>query len=247
MKKASLILVACCVVLGCSQSFALSPKTVLTEASPQGSSRNQNSPFGKKPVFLFLGHHGSGKSTLAEECARELNLSFVSTGDVLKEGYFGIPAQERQYITKNVILRAFFHGFEAGKGLILDMHFTEKSGLNPENPLPPYLDPSVYYFAGIVHIAVSEKTARERMVQRNREQANTQSLSDVRILRHNQYTEPKIDFFKSFYPDRFIEVNNDQEGGIPEKVGEILDRISRLANPKAQQLIAKSPLPARSA
>ena len=180
-----------------------------------------------KKLFLIIGAPGSGKTTDAELIARENDaITHYSTGDMLRAEVVSgskLGQEIDQFISKGLIVPikiAIETIINAIKNAPTDIIIIDGYPRSMEqlNALDEYLatDTSLE-LTSVIEVAVSEETARDRVLGRNRGADDNNEVFDNRM---KVYIEPLNDI-QSFYVAKDILKVISGEGTIEEIVHEM--------------------------
>jgi len=180
-----------------------------------------------KKLFLIIGAPGSGKTTDAELIAKESeNISHFSTGDMLRaevasgselgkeiEGYISngliVPIKIAITTITNAIKNA------STDVIILDGY---PRSIEQMDALEAFLaEDSSITLASIIEVAVSEETARERVLGRARGADDNDAVFNNRM---KVYLEP-LDAIRDFYTKKGLLKVISGEGSIEEIVAQM--------------------------
>jgi len=185
-----------------------------------------------KKLFLIIGAPGSGKTTDAELIAKESeNISHFSTGDMLRaevasgselgkeiEGYISngliVPIKIAITTITNAIKNA------STDVIILDGY---PRSIEQMDALEAFLaEDSSITLASIIEVAVSEETARERVLGRARGADDNDAVFNNRM---KVYLEP-LDAIRDFYTKKGLLKVISGEGSIEEIVAQMQNFIN---------------------
>ena len=180
-----------------------------------------------KKLFLIIGAPGSGKTTDAELIAKENDgISHYSTGDMLRaevETGSEIGKEIDTYISRGAIvpigiaIRTIVDAIKSAptNTVILDGY---PRSLEQMNALEEFLiSEDELELVSVIEVAVSEETARDRVLGRNRGADDNNEVFDNRM---KVYKEPLNDI-QSFYTAKHILQIISGEGTIEEVVAEM--------------------------
>ena len=180
-----------------------------------------------KKLFLIIGAPGSGKTTDAELIAKENdNIAHYSTGDMLRaevatKSKLGLEIEK--YISKGLIvpievaIETITNAIKSSSNdtIIIDGY---PRSIEQLNALDNYLkDDSSLELTSVIEVAVSEKTARDRVLGRNR---GADDNNEVFNNRMKVYTNPLADI-QAFYNSKNILKVISGEGTIEDIVTEM--------------------------
>ena len=178
-----------------------------------------------KKLFLIIGAPGSGKTTDAELIAKKNdNITHYSTGDMLRAEVASdstLGREINEYISKglivpiNIAIETITNAFKSAPTdtIILDGYPRSMEQLNA---LEEYLN-SELELVSVIEVAVSEETARDRVLGRARGADDNTEVFDNRM---KVYTEPLAQI-QAFYntQDKLKVISG--EGTIAEIVSEM--------------------------
>ncbi|WP_415395768.1 adenylate kinase [Sulfurimonas sp. CS5] len=180
-----------------------------------------------KKLFLIIGAPGSGKTTDAELIAEQNDkITHYSTGDMLRaevatKSELGLEID--QYISKGLIvpiavaIKTITNAIKNAPTDIIIIDGYPRS-MEQLNALDEYLrSDSSLELASVIEVAVSEETARDRVLGRARGADDNTEVFDNRM---KVYIEP-LNEIQSFYTDKGILKVISGEGTIEEIVAEM--------------------------
>lgn len=157
--------------------------------------------------IIVMGPQGSGKSTQAKRLAKDLNLLYVSTGEILRELIeLGDPLglKAKQYVLKgelvpdgliNEILASWLDFQEAKNGYVLDGYPRRvgQAKILEEKILGGQRIDIVFYIDIPVKEILSRLAKREKVEHRSDE---TPKAIAKRLSEYQRYTTPVLDFYQ---------------------------------------------------
>lgn len=180
-----------------------------------------------KKLFLIIGAPGSGKTTDAELIAKENdNITHYSTGDMLRDEVSTkseLGLEISKYISKGLIvpieiaIKTITNAIKNAptNTIIIDGYPRSMEQLNA---LDEYLHVDKYLeLSSVIEVSVSEQTARDRVLGRNRGADDNTEVFDNRM---KVYTEPLADI-QSFYNNKNLLHVISGEGSIEEIVSQM--------------------------
>ena len=180
-----------------------------------------------KKLFLIIGAPGSGKTTDAELiAASNENISHYSTGDMLRaevasKSVLGLEID--QYISKGLIvpikiaIETITNAITSAPTDVVILDGYPRS-MEQLNALDEYLSAgTLLKLTSVIEVAVSEETARDRVLGRARGADDNTEVFDNRM---KVYTEP-LKEIQSFYNKQNILKVISGEGTIQEIVNEM--------------------------
>ncbi|MEA2099331.1 MAG: adenylate kinase [Campylobacterota bacterium] len=180
-----------------------------------------------KKLFLIIGAPGSGKTTDAELIAKNNeNITHYSTGDMLRaEVATGskVGKELDSFISKGlivpieIVVKTIVNAIKSAptQNVILDGY---PRSLEQMNALEDFLNTEDnLQLTSVIEVAVSEETARDRVLGRNRGADDNTEVFDNRM---KVYKEPLNDI-QSFYTAKHILKMISGEGTIEEVVTEM--------------------------
>ncbi len=180
-----------------------------------------------KKLFLIIGAPGSGKTTDAELIAEQNDtITHYSTGDMLRaevatKSELGLEID--QYISKGLIvpievaIKTITNAIKNAPTDIIIIDGYPRS-MEQLNALDEYLsEDSSLELCSVIEVHVSEETARDRVLGRNRGADDNNDVFDNRM---KVYLEPLVDI-QAFYSAKNILKVISGEGTIEEIVSEM--------------------------
>ena len=180
-----------------------------------------------KKLFLIIGAPGSGKTTDAELIAKNNeNITHYSTGDMLRAEVASgseIGKELDSFISKGLIvpiqmaIQTIINAIKSAPTEIIIIDGYPRS-LEQMDALEEYLqDEKELELVSVVEVAVSEETARDRVLGRAR---GADDKSDVFDNRMRVYLEP-LEVIQNFYADKKLLKTISGEGTIEEIVAQM--------------------------
>jgi adenylate kinase len=180
-----------------------------------------------KKLFLIIGAPGSGKTTDAELIAKQNDaITHYSTGDMLRaevatKSELGVEIE--QYISKGLIvpievaIRTITNAIKNAPTDIIIIDGYPRS-MEQLNALDAYLNSDTSLeLVSVIEVAVSEETARDRVLGRNRGADDNNEVFDNRM---KVYMEPLADIQAFYSATNLLHVISG-EGSIEEIVHEM--------------------------
>lgn len=180
-----------------------------------------------KKLFLIIGAPGSGKTTDAELIAKQNdNITHYSTGDMLREEIASdseVGKELNSYMSKGlivpikIVIKTITNAIKNAPTDIIIIDGYPRS-IEQLNALDQYLiNDTSLELCSVIEVAVSEETARDRVIGRARGADDDNKVFNKRM---KIYTEPLADI-KAFYSNKNILKVISGEGTIKEIVAEI--------------------------
>ena len=168
--------------------------------------------------LIFFGPPGAGKGTQAKIISKYLNLSHLSTGDILRKKILENDSLANELkkimssgkLVSDKILNSIVSSRlekEAGKGFILDGY---PRTLKQSEFLNSYLENSSFKINYIFDIQINFEILKERILKRSSEESRDDDNIAVIETRYSEYlnsTDKVSKFYKVNYPNLFYEIN----------------------------------------
>ena len=174
-------------------------------------------------ILIFFGPPGAGKGTQAKFIAKELSITHLSTGEILREqllknNEFSAKLKNimdsGKLVTDNIlnkIVSERLNNRDCLKGFILDGYprtmdqeiFLEKM-LKAKNLIIDFILDFLIDEATII------KRVKARSVAENREDDN-ENVIKTRITKYYKETKPLSDFYKNEYSSEYCVIDGNQE------------------------------------
>ncbi len=192
--------------------------------------------------IIFFGPPGAGKGTQAKLISELLNISHLSTGDILRNKLLENDnlANELKKImsagnlVSDDILNSIVSSrlkIEANKGFILDGY---PRTLKQSNFLDKFLFETSNSINYIFNIQINFEILKQRILKRSAEEGREDDKIEVVETRYNEYlnsTQKVSDFYKNKYSNIFYEIDGSlQIQEITEKISKILKKTWETAN-----------------
>ena len=186
--------------------------------------------------IIFFGPPGAGKGTQAKLISELLNISHLSTGDILRNKLLENDnlANELKKImsagnlVSDDILNSIVSSrlkIEANKGFILDGY---PRTLKQSNFLDKFLFETSNSINYIFNIQINFEILKQRILKRSAEEGREDDKIEVVETRYNEYlnsTQKVSDFYKNKYSNIFYEIDGSlQIQEITEKISKILKK-----------------------
>ena len=186
--------------------------------------------------IIFFGPPGAGKGTQAKKISAYLNISHLSTGDILRKKLLDRDdlANELKSIMSsgNLVSDEILNSIvslrlknETNNGFILDGY---PRTLAQSEFLNNFLIESSISINFIFNIELDFKTLKERILKRFSEESRDDDNIDVIETRYNEYlnsTEKVSNFYRENKPSIFHEIDGSKQiQEITEKIKEILKK-----------------------
>ena len=192
--------------------------------------------------IIFFGPPGAGKGTQAKIISKFLNVSHLSTGDILRNKLLDKDDLAKQLqsimssgnLVSDDILNSIVSSRlknETEKGFILDGY---PRTLNQSEFLNNFLLQTSNSINYIFNIQIDFKTLKHRILLRSSEENRDDDNIDVIETRYNEYinsTQKVSDFYKNKFKGIFHEIDGSlQIEEITEKIKQILKKSWKTAN-----------------
>jgi len=184
--------------------------------------------------IIFFGPPGAGKGTQAKIIAQYLNISHLSTGDILREKLLDKDdlANELKKIMSsgNLVSDDILNSIvalrlknESNKGFILDGYPRTLVQSDFLNNFIKNTSSSIRY---IFDIKINFDTLKNRIVKRSSEEGREDDNIEVLHTRYDEYlnsTQKVSNFYKDKYPNIFYEIDGSlQINEITKKIKQII-------------------------
>ena len=192
--------------------------------------------------IIFFGPPGAGKGTQAKIISNFLNISHLSTGDILRKKLLDKDSLANELKTimssgnlvsdgiLNKIVSSRLNN-ESKKGFILDGY---PRTLKQSKFLNDYLFEKSNKINFIFNIQINFNTLKDRILKRSSEENRDDDKIDVLETRYNEYlnsTQKVSNFYKDNYSSIFHEIDGSMQiQEITEKIKQILKKTWKTAN-----------------
>ena len=192
--------------------------------------------------IIFFGPPGAGKGTQAKIISEYLNVSHLSTGDILRKKLLENDnlANELKNImaSGNLVSDDILNSIvssrlskEATKGFILDGY---PRTLHQSQFLNNFLSETSSSINYIFNIQINFEILKKRILKRSSEESREDDNIDVIETRYNEYlnsTQKVSDFYKDKYNNFFFEIDGSlQIEEITQNIKQILKKSWKTAN-----------------
>ena len=184
--------------------------------------------------IIFFGPPGAGKGTQAKIISEYLNVSHLSTGDILRKKLLendNLAIELKKIMASgNLVSDDILNSIvslrlskEATKGFILDGYPRTLSQSEFLNNFLSEKSSSINY---IFNIQINFETLKNRILKRSSEESREDDNIDVIETRYNEYlnsTQKVSNFYKDKYTNNFYEIDGSLEiEEITENIKQIL-------------------------
>ena len=185
--------------------------------------------------IIFFGPPGAGKGTQAKIISQYLNISHLSTGDILRKKLLDdddLALELKKIMSSgNLVSDEILNSIvssrlinESNKGFILDGY---PRTLKQSEFLNKFLLDSSNEINYIFNIHINFEILRDRILKRSKEEGRDDDNIDVIETRYNEYinsTQKVSNFYKDRNPELFYELDGSlQIEEITKKIKEILE------------------------
>ena len=186
--------------------------------------------------IIFFGPPGAGKGTQAKIISQYLNISHLSTGDILRKKLIDNDnlADELKKIMSsgNLVSDDILNSIvssrlinEVNNGFILDGY---PRTLNQSNYLNNFFNEKSISINYIFNIQLNFETLKKRILKRSSEENREDDNIEVIETRYNEYlnsTQKVSEYYKDNHPDIFYEIDGSlQIQEITENIKQILKK-----------------------
>ena len=185
--------------------------------------------------IIFFGPPGAGKGTQAKIISQYLNISHLSTGDILRKKLLDdddLALELKKIMSSgNLVSDEILNSIvssrlinESNKGFILDGY---PRTLKQSEFLNKFLLDSSNEINYIFNIHINFEILRDRILKRSKEEGRDDDNIDVIETRYNEYinsTQKVSNYYKDINPELFYELDGTlQIEEITKKIKEILE------------------------
>ena len=148
--------------------------------------------------ILLFGMPGSGKGTVAKQLQKELNLTHLSQGDLLREE-LNKPTEKARAMQREIALNGFVPN-ELGMELVFSALEKHEDGfildgfprsMEQQKQLEKFLEEKKKVIDLVLYLHCEEEVVKKRILARNRPEDAFQQI-DTRIEKFNMYTLPVV-------------------------------------------------------
>ncbi len=183
--------------------------------------------------LIFFGPPGAGKGTQAKKISKLLNISHLSTGDILRskiEQKDEIAIKLKQIMSSGKLVSDEILNeivsqrllSDSKKGFLLDGY---PRTLDQSDFLNNFMSKNNLNFDFIFNIEIEFNTLKERILKRSIEEDREDDNLEVIQTRYKAYSETTklvSNFYKENYPQIFHEINGE------DKIDEITSKIQKI-------------------
>ncbi len=180
--------------------------------------------------IIFFGPPGAGKGTQAKIISNYLNVSHLSTGDILRKKLLdkdNLANELREIMSSgNLVSDEILNSIvslrlknEANKGFILDGY---PRTLQQSKFLDNFLSANLYSINYIFNIQLDFENLKNRILKRSSEESREDDKIEVIETRYNEYIN-STQKVSNFYKDKYQSIFSDIDGSL--KIDEISEKI----------------------
>lgn len=187
-----------------------------------------------KKVIFTIGAPGSGKTSTALELVKQLNtISHFSMGQIFRNEIASgseVGKQIKQFLDKGITvpiqtaINALLSAIEYAQNdyVIIDGYPRDNEQLLKFNQL--LKEQCNFEFVGLIEIEVSEQTARERILGRNRGEDDKESVFNDRMLYYHKYRDIIVESYEK--EGLYFKINGNKE--FRQAVSELSNQVTNL-------------------